>query len=135
LATGAGEREKAELPFHGADRGEVDFPKIEVLVKEGNAVRVATVLLAELADDANVGFLVALRPAEDEFLLGGELVAGEEAGAVKAEEDGGGGLGKDLAVQVAPDEEDGDFFRDATAAAHNLWWHERGQREGSGGTI
>ncbi len=47
---------------------------------------------------------------------------------MKAEDDGGGGLGKDFAVQVAPDEEDGDLFRDASRAAHNLWWQERGQR-------
>jgi len=132
---GADEGEKAELLFRGADRGKVDFPEIEVGIEEGDAVGVLAVLRAKLADDADFGFLVALGPAEDELLLGGKLVAGEEAGAVKAEEDSGGGLGKDFAVQIAPDEEDGNFFRDAARAAHNLWWQERGQREGSGGTI
>ena len=44
-------------------------------------------------------------------------------------------LGKDFAAEVAPDEEDGDFLRNASAAAHNLWWQGRGQREGRGGTI
>jgi len=68
-------------------------------------------------------------------LLWRELVAGEEAGALKAEKDGGGGLRKDFAVQVAPDEEDGDFLGNASAAAHNLWWQAQGQKEGSGGTI
>jgi len=53
--------------------------------------------------DADFGFLVGLGPAEDELLFGRELVAGEEACAVKAEENGGCGLGKDFAVQVAPD--------------------------------
>ena len=59
---------------------------------------------------------------------GGELVAGEDASAMKAEEDSGGMLGKDFAAEVAPDEEDGDFLRNASAAAHNLWWQARGQR-------
>jgi len=110
---GADEREKAELPFHGADRRKVNFPEIEVGIEEGDAVGVLAVLRAKLADDADFGFLVALGPAEDELLFGGELVAGEEAGAMKAEEDGGGELGKDFAVQIAPDEEDGNFSRDA----------------------
>lgn len=131
----ADEGEMAELPFHSADRREVNSPEIEVLVEEGDAVGVRAVLLAELADDVDIGFLVALRPAEDKLLLGGKLMAGEEAGAVKAEQDRGGGIGKDFAVQVAPDEEDGDFFRDAARAAHNLWWQERGQREWRGETI
>ena len=135
LAMGADEGEEAELPFRSAGRGKVDFPEIEAGIEEGDTVGVLSVLRAELADDADFGFLVALGPAEDEFLFRGELVAGEEAGAMKAEEDSGGGLGKDFAVQVAPDEEDGNFFRDASRAAHNLWWQERGQREGSGGTI
>ena len=90
---------------------------------------------AELADDADFGFRVALRPAEEELLFGGELVPGEDARAVKAEQDGGGGLGKDFAVQIAPDEEDGNFFRDAARAAHNLWWQAGGQREGRGRTF
>ena len=77
-------REKAELAFHGADRGKVDFPEIEIGIEEGDAVGVQAGLLAELADDADFGFLVALGPAEDELLFGGELVAGEEAGTVKA---------------------------------------------------
>jgi hypothetical protein len=56
-------------------------------------------------------------------------------GAAKAEEDGGSGLGEDAAIEVAPNEEDGNFFRDASAAAHNLWWQVGGQRSGEGKTI
>jgi len=104
-------------------------------IEEGDAVGVLAVLRAELADDADFGFRVALGPAEEELLFGGELVAGEDAGAVKAEKDGIGGLGKDFAIQVAPDEEDGNYFGDASAAAHNLWWQAGGQREGRGRTF
>jgi hypothetical protein len=91
-------------------------------------------LRAEVADDADFGFLVFFGPAKDELLLRGKLVAGKKAGAVKAEEDGGGVLGEDAAIQIGTDEEDGDFFRDAGRATHNLWWQERGQRGGSGET-
>lgn len=135
FAMRADEGEQALLPLRGGDRRKVDFPEIEILVKEGDAVGVMPVLGTDLADDADFGFLVALGPAEDELLLWGELMAGEDAGAVKAEEDGGGVLGKDFAAEVAPDEEDGDFLRNASAAAHNLWWQEWGQEGGSGGTI
>jgi hypothetical protein len=134
IAGAAEEGKKAELPFHLADRRKVDFPEIEMRIEKGDAVGVPAGLLADLADDADFGFLVAFGPAEDEFLLRGKLVAGKDAGAVKAEEDGGGGLGKDFAVEVAPDEEDGDFLRKASASAHNLLWQAGGQREGSGGT-
>ena len=47
-------------------------------------------------------------------------MAGKNAGAVKAEKDGGGVLGEDAAAQIGADEEDGNLFRDASAAAHNL---------------
>ena len=104
-------------------------------IEEGDAIGVLALLRADLADDADVSFLVALRPAKDKVLFGGELMAGKNARAVKAEKDGGSGLGKDFAVQVAPDEEDGDLLGDASRGAHNLWWQERGQREGRGGTI
>ena len=132
---GAGEGEKAQLPLDGADGRKVDFPEIEIGIEEGNSIGVLAVLLADVADNADIGFFVALGPAEDELLLGRELVAGEEAGAVKAEEHGGGVLGKDFAVQVAPDEEDGNFFRNASSAAHKLWWQACGQKETGGGTI
>lgn len=135
FAVAADQGEKAQLPFHSADRRKFDFPKIEVGIEKGDAIGVLAVLRADLADDADFGFLVALGPAEDEFLLGRKLVAREEAGAMEAEEDSGSVLGKDFAPKVAPDEEDGDFLRNASAAAHNLWWQAQGQKRGAGGTI
>ena len=89
---------------------------------------------AELADDADFRFDVAIGATKDELLLGGKLVMGDDAGAVKAEEDGVGGLGENLAVEIAADQEDGNFFRDA-AAAHNLLWHACGHEEVRSGSI
>ena len=135
LARIANEGDKAELFFQGADGWKVDFPEIGMGIEKGNTVGVDTVLRAEMADDANFRFLVFVGPAKNEFLFGRELVFGDDAGAVEAEEDGGGVLGEDAAIQIAADEEDGNFFRDASAAAHNLWWQARGQSGGCGGTI
>ena len=118
VTRGADERDEAELLFRVGDRRKVDFPEIESLIEEGDAVGVEMALSANVTDDADVGFLVFFGPAEDELLLGRELVAGEDAGAVKAEEDGGGALGEHAAIQIGTDEEDGDFFRDAGRAAH-----------------
>ena len=59
---------------------------------------------AKVADDADFGFTVFFGPAKDELLLGRKFVAGENAGAVKAEEDSGGVLREDAAVQIGADE-------------------------------
>jgi len=112
-----------------------DFPEIEIEIEESNAAGVAARLFANLADDADVGLLVFVGPAEDELLFGGKLVAGKNAGAVKAEENSGSALGKHAAVQIGADQEDGDFFGDAGRAAHDLWWQARGQRSGKRKTI
>ena len=120
LAGATDEGDKAELLFDFADGRKVDFPEIEMEIEESDAVGVLAGLFAEVADDADFGFLVLFGPAKDELLLGGKLVAGKNAGAVKAEENGGGGLGENAAVQIAADEEDGNLFRDAGRATHNL---------------
>ena len=91
-------------------------------------------LFAEVADDADFGFFVFFGPAKDELLLGGKFVARKDACAVKAEEDGGGVLGENAAVQIGADEEDGNFFRDTGRATHNLWWQACGQKGARGGT-
>ena len=54
---------------------------------------------------------------------------------MEAEDDGGGVLGENLAIQIAADEEDGNFFRDTSAAAHNLLWQVSGQRGARAATI
>ncbi len=120
VAGGTDERDEAELFFAAGDGRKIDFPEIESEVEESNAVGVAAGLFANLADDADVGLLVFVGPAEDELLFGGKLVAGKNAGAVKAEENSGSALGKHAAVQIGTDQEDGDFFGDAGRAAHDL---------------
>ena len=77
----------------------------------------------------------AVGDLEDELLFGGKLVMGNDTGAVEAEENGVGGLGENLAGEIAADQEDGDFFRDAAAAAHNLLWHAGGHEGVRGGSI
>lgn len=80
-----------------------------------------------MADDANFRFLVALGPTEDEFLFGREFVAGKNAGAVKTEEDGMSVLRENPTAEIAADQEDGNFFGNASSAAHNLLWHVESQ--------
>lgn len=92
-------------------------------------------MTAELADDADFRFFVVLRPAEDELLLGGKFVPGEDARAVKAEDDSPGALRENFAAQIIADEEDGKFLRDASAAAHNLLRQLAGQRAERAGPI
>ncbi len=118
VAGGTGERDEAELFFPIGDGRKIDFPEIEIQVEESNAVGVAAGLFANLADDADVGLLVFVGPAEDELLFGGKLVAGKNAGTVKTEKNSGSALGKHAAVQIGADQEDGDFFGDAGRAAH-----------------
>jgi len=81
---------------------------------------VDTLVRANVTNDADFRFFVVLGPAKNEFLLRRQLMPGEDAGTVQAEEDGFGGFGKHTAVEIAPDEENGDFLRDAAAPAHNL---------------
>jgi hypothetical protein len=90
---------------------------------------------ADLADDADGGFAKAIGATKDELLLGGEFVMGNDAGTMEAEEDGVGGFGENLAVEIAADQEDGNFFRNAASDAHNLQWHGGGQSQGRSESI
>ena len=135
LADATDNGDKTELSFERGDGRKIGFPKVEIGIEESCAVGVAAGLRADVTDDADVGFFVAFGPTKDELLFGGKLVAREDAGAVKAEDDGFGGLGEDAAIQIAADEEDGNFFRDASAAAHNLLWQASGQKRESGAPI
>ena len=135
IAGAAHDGEQAHFDFQRADGGEVDFPEIEMGIEEGHAIGMTAGFCANMADDADFGFFVFFRPTQNELLFGRKFVAGEDAGAIPAEEDRSGVLREDAPVQVTPDEEDGDFLRDASAAAHNLWWQGKGQRIGAGGPI
>ena len=127
LARIADEREEARFGFDGRERRKLEAPKVQVGIDEGHAVGVAAGVRAELADDSDLRFRVAIGQAKDQLLFGRKFVLGNDAGAVEAEEDGFGGLRKNATVEIAADQEDGNFFRDAAAAAHNLLWQECGQ--------
>jgi hypothetical protein len=131
----ADEREEAEFPFDGRQGRKFDVPEFEAGIHEGHAVGVDALLSAELADDTDFRFLVELRATEDHLLFGAELMTGEEARAVEAKEDGLGGLGENAAAQIAADQDDGDFLRNASAAAHNLLWQAGSQSSARGEPI
>ena len=131
----ADQREEAAFHFVGRQGRKLDVPEFQAGINEGNAVGVDALLRAELADDPDFRFLVAIRSAKDHLLFGAELMAGKDARAVEAEEDGLGGLGENAAVEIAADQDDGDFLRNAAAAAHNLLWQACGQSRGRGETI
>ena len=135
LARVADEREKAAFHVGGRQGRKIDVPELQSGIGEGNAVGVDALLRAELADNADFGFDVAIGATKDELLFGRKLVLGNDAGAVEAEENGVGGLGEDFAVEIAADQEDGNLFRNAAAAAHNLLWHVGGHEEVLGGPI
>ena len=127
LAGVAGEREEAAFQFGGRHGRKVDVPKLQAGIHEGYAVGVEALVRAELADDADFRFDIAIRATKDELLFGRKLVMGNDAGAVEAEEHGVGGLRENFAVEIAADQEDGDFFGDASSDAHNLLWQASGQ--------
>ena len=127
FAGAACEGDEALLDFGGSERRKFGGPKIELGIDESQAVGVDAIGSAHLADDADGGFGVAIGTTQDKLLLGRKLVMGNDAGAVEAEEDGIGGLGEDFAIEIAADQEDGNFFRDAASDAHNLLWHVESQ--------
>ncbi len=135
LTGDAYQREEAELPFDRRWRRKIHFPEIRDVIGKGDSVGIDAAVFADLPNDTDVRFFVALRPAKNEFLFGRKLVPGKKAGAVKAEQNGFGMLGKNPAAQIGTDEKDGNFFGDASASAHNLQWQRECQREFAEGTI
>jgi hypothetical protein len=116
-------------------RGKFHAPEIQVGINEGEAVSMDAIGGAHFADDADGSFAVAIGATKDELLFGRNLVMRNDAGAVEAEEDGVGRLREDFAVEIAADQEDGNFFRDAASDTHNLQWQVTSQRRGRGGTF
>jgi len=135
FAGAARQRNEARFDLGGRQRRKLRGPEVEVDIHKSEAIGVDAVGGADLADDADGGFSVAIGTTKDEFLLGGKFVMGNDACAMEAEEDGVGGLGENLAVEIAADQEDGNFFRNAASDAHNLLWHETGQSEGESESI
>ena len=114
----------AEFPLDGRNRRKLYFPEVLHRIGEGDSIGIATGVCADLADHANFRFLVALGPAQNEFLFRREFVLRNDARAKKAKHHSLGRLGKNLAVQIGTDKKDGNFLRDAAASAHNLLWQD-----------
>jgi hypothetical protein len=62
-------------------------------------------------------------------------VSRNEARTVEAKQDCLRLFREDLAGQIGADQEDGDFFGDASASAHNLQWQREGHNETAGRPI
>jgi hypothetical protein len=130
LAGAAHQRQLACCDFGGSQRRELRAPKMKVGINESQAIGVDAVGGTHLADCAACRFAIAIRTTKDELLLGGKFVMRNNASAVEAEEDGVGGLGENLAVEIAADQKDGNFFRNAGGDAHNLQWQVSDQNGG-----
>src|SRR5580704_6925657 len=130
LAGAAHQSHEACFDLFWCQRREFRGPKIEVGIHESEAIGVDAIGGADLADDADGGFAKAIGATKDELLLGGKLVVGNDAGTMEAEKEGVGGFRENFAVEIAADQEDGNFFRNAASDAHNLQWHGGGQSEG-----
>jgi len=135
LAGAAHHRQLACRDFCGSRRRELQSPKIKVWIDEGQTIGVTAGGRTDLADDADDGFAIAIGATKDQFLFRGKLVTGNDGGAVEADDDGGGGFGENRAIEIAADQEDGNFLRDAGSEAHNLLWQARGQRREESGII
>jgi hypothetical protein len=123
LAERAREGEAADLRFVVLGRGKFHAPEVEVGVHEGDAMNIAAGLAADLADEAHFGFFRRAGETERENFVRREAVFGKHAGAVAAEHNGFGPLGKDFAGSVGTEQNDGEFFGDATAAASAMHDH------------
>ncbi len=99
-------------------------PKIGAAVQKRDAIDVGVAVRADLADDAGLDFLVRSFVANDEFLLGVELVRGDNSGAVAAEHNSFAELGKDAAFHVASDESDSGLFGNASTATCAVLRHK-----------
>jgi hypothetical protein len=99
-------------------RRKFNFPEIESGVRESDAVNVAARFFAQAADEADVGFAAGIGVAHSQHFVGSELIAGENARAVAAEDEGMRFLGKDASTSVRSKKHDGDLLCNATTSAH-----------------
>ncbi len=86
------------------------MPEIEVRIAEGDSIDFAVGVIAELTDQADIGFAAGLDKAEGEDFVGRELVAGDDSRAVAAKNERVCFFGKDTAGSVRPEEKDGELF-------------------------
>jgi len=79
------------------------LPEIERLIQEGDAIGVDTFVLRDFANDAGFDFPIGDHGTDMELLLGDELVCGDDAGTMKADDHGLGDFGEDAASGIAAD--------------------------------
>lgn len=124
LAIPAFEEHAAGLFVFFGERRKVDAPKVDLgSVYKGDAVRVDFAFGTDAADDADQGLFVGVQVPNDDLLLGGELIGGNNACTVATEKDSLGHFGKALAIHVASGQKDSEFLWDAAAAAEMLVGH------------
>src|SRR3984957_20991356 len=118
FATAAFQQHAASFFVLFRNGGKVDAPKVDRAgIQESHAVGVGLAFGTDAADNADQGFFVGIEVANDNFLLGGELIGGSDAGSVAAQKDGLGHFRKAFAVHVASGQKDSPLFRKAAAAA------------------
>src|ERR1700722_4940850 len=118
FATAAFQQHAASFFVLFRNGGKVDAPKVDRAgIQESHAVGVGLAFGTDAADNADQGFFVGIELANDNFLLGGELIGGSDAGSVAAQKDGLGHFRKAFAVHVASGQKDSHLFRNAAAAA------------------
>src|SRR5580704_7807719 len=102
FAVSAFQRQAAGFLILFRNGGKVDAPKVGGAgIGEGHAVGVGLAFGTDAANDADQSFFVGIEVANDNFLLGGELIGGNDARAVAAEEDGFGHFREAFAIHVA----------------------------------
>lgn len=89
-------------------------------MNEGHTAAVEIALDADFADDADLGLAIGFERVENQFLLGNEFVTRQDAGSVKANNDGFSLLGEHTAFAITADEEDGNCNGNASAATDLL---------------
>src|ERR1700676_2321313 len=125
FATAAFEVHTARFLFLFGEGGKVDAPKVDIgVIHKSHAVSVDFAFRTDAADNANESFFVGVEIADDDFLLGGELIGGNDASAVAAEEHGFGHFREAFAIHVASGQKDSELFGDAAAAAQVFVGHD-----------
>src|SRR5271157_2970681 len=113
------------LLFSFGNWGKVDAPKVYVgVVRKRHAVGVDLAFGANPAYNAYQSFPVGIQIANDDLLLGGEFIRGNDAGAVAAEQDSLRHFREAFAIQIASGQKDSDLFWNATAAAEVFVGHD-----------
>ncbi|GAC1630443.1 MAG: hypothetical protein NVS9B14_01080 [Candidatus Acidiferrum sp.] len=102
---------EAALKIHNGRRrsivrrgGKFDLPKVELGIAEGDTVNIAARMIPEFADEANFGFAAGFEKAKCEDFVRCEFVAGDDAGAVAAENECDGFFREDAAGSVRSEE-------------------------------